>query len=133
MRPRPPPGRPVADKVAGNSSRRRGRDLIRFAELDKTPLRTRYKGAQGVPVLGGLLQSCIGGLIAGWLAGKIVKGGGFVPHLSCAAELPGTLMSGVARPAHLGPSFNATGDWPILKERTPRHWVQLAKPSIFAR
>jgi hypothetical protein len=29
MRPRPPPGRPVADKVAGNSSRRRGRDLIR--------------------------------------------------------------------------------------------------------
>jgi uncharacterized membrane protein YeaQ/YmgE (transglycosylase-associated protein family) len=50
--------------------------------------------AQEIPMLGGLLWWCIVGLIAGWLAGKMMKGGGFGVLTDIVVGIVGAIIGG---------------------------------------
>ncbi len=45
-------------------------------------------------MLGGLLWWCIVGLIAGWLAGKVMKGGGFGVLMDIVIGMVGAIIGG---------------------------------------
>jgi uncharacterized membrane protein YeaQ/YmgE (transglycosylase-associated protein family) len=45
-------------------------------------------------MLGGLLWWCIVGLIAGWLAGKVMKGGGFGVLMDIVLGIVGAIIGG---------------------------------------